>query len=204
MKVLIMSDIEGASSVNDWRQISPLFGDGFNDCINAVSSDINAVIRGIRRSNAEVEIEIIDGHGDGGNLRQELIESNGVIIKKDILSLVNGGYSVVFTVGQHACAGTRNGFLSHTGGVDYGICINGKHAGEVANFAWLFGAYDIPVVLVTGDDAVVREASALLPGVKTVTVKNSSSRVDTECLPISETSSMIENEAFCIMQNRES
>lgn len=108
-KVLIFSDIEGASCVNDYRQIAPFWGSGYEDCIRAITSDVNSAIRGIKRA-GDASIEIFDGHGDGGNLRQEMIASGAVIVKKDVASLAMSDYDAVFFIGQHACAGTGDGF----------------------------------------------------------------------------------------------
>ncbi len=199
MRILICSDIEGASSVNNYQQIAPFWGQGYEECIRAITNDINSVIRGLRKSGAAI-IDIFDGHGDGGNLRQEMIEGDATIIKKDAIGLAEGNYDAVLLVGQHACAGTVDGFLSHTGGTDYAISINGKPTGEVANWAWLFGSYNIPVIMVTGDDATIREAKSLLPGIEGVIVKKSKTRLETECLSVTEVSKEIEEIAFSSLQ----
>ncbi|OPX46005.1 D-aminopeptidase [Ruminiclostridium hungatei] len=196
MRVLICCDIEGASSVNDYRQIAPFWGNkGYEDCIRAITSDVNSAIRGLKRAGA-ISIDIFDGHGDGGNLRQDMIEGDAVIISKDVPSLAKCKYDAVLLIGQHACAGTADGFLSHTGGTDYTLNVNGKYIGEVANGAWLFGSYNTPAIMVTGDDAAIREAKALLPGIEGVIVKKSLNRMETMCLPIEETSKDIEEKAF--------
>lgn len=200
MRILICSDVEGASSVNSYRQIAPFWGQGYEECIKALTNDINAMIRGLKRAGA-TSIHIFDGHGDGGNLRQEMMEGNAAIIKKDAIALAESHYDAVLLVGQHACAGTIDGFLSHTGGMDYTLNINDKFIGEIANWAWLFGSYNTPVIMVTGDDAAVREAKSLLPGIEGVIVKESKSRLETECFPIAETSKEIEEKAFSSLQN---
>lgn len=200
MRILICSDVEGASNVNNYRQIAPFWGQGYEECIKALTDDINAMIRGIKRAGA-TSIDIFDGHGDGGNLRQEMMEGNAEIIKKDAIGLAESHYDAVLLVGQHACAGTVDGFLSHTGGMDYTLNINGKFIGEIANWAWLFGSYNTPVIMVTGDDAAVREAKSLLPGIEGVIVKESKTRLETECLPTAETSKEIEEKAFSSLKN---
>jgi len=74
---------------------------------------------------------------------------------------------------MHAMAGTPDGVLSHTvsGQAWQSLKFNGTLVGETGINAALCGNWNCPVVLVTGDRAVCREASALLPGVTTVEVK---------------------------------
>jgi hypothetical protein len=61
--------------------------------------------------------------------------------------------------------------------------------------AWLAGAHGVPTLLVVGDDATKREANALLPGVKTVSVKTSVDRKTAECRPVDEVWREIESAA---------
>lgn len=84
--------------------------------------------------------------------------------------------------------------------MDYTLNINGRYIGEAENCAWLFGSYGTPAVMITGDDAAIREAKALLPGIEGVIVKKSRSRLETECLPIAQTGREIEETAFRSMQ----
>jgi D-aminopeptidase len=75
---LICCDIEGASSVDNYRQIAPFWRiDGYEDCIRAITIDVNSAVRGLKRAGA-VSIDIFDGHGDGENLRQDMIEGDAV------------------------------------------------------------------------------------------------------------------------------
>lgn len=193
MKVLIWADIEGASGVNDYHQVSPLLGNEFETCIQYITSDINAAIQGLKRAGVE-EIHVLDGHGDGGNLRQEMIMAD--IIHGNILDLAMMGYDGLLLIGQHACAGTPNGFMSHSYGTDYALFVNQKPVGEIACISWLFGKYKTPVLMISGDDAACREAKALLPKVNVFAVKLSRTRLLTDCLSLEETYKGIEEMAY--------
>ena len=77
-------------------------------------------------------------------------------------------------VGMHAMAGTADGVLSHTvsGQAWRSLRLNGTLVGETGINAALCGHWGVPVVLVTGDRAVCREAQELLgAGLTTVEVK---------------------------------
>jgi D-amino peptidase len=75
---------------------------------------------------------------------------------------------------MHAMAGTPDGVLSHTvsGQAWQSLRFNGRLVGETGINAAICGHWGAPVVLVTGDRAVCREARELLgDGLTTVDVK---------------------------------
>jgi D-amino peptidase len=86
--------------------------------------------------------------------------------------------------------------MSHTNTGDTALRVNGKDAGEAPQLAWLFGHFNVPVVLVVGDDAVVREATALLPGIATISVKKALTRDKAKGIPTATAHKLI-YEASC-------
>jgi D-amino peptidase len=75
---------------------------------------------------------------------------------------------------MHAMAGTPDGVLSHTVSAQawQSLRFNGTLVGETGINAALCGHWNCPVLMVTGDRAVCREATALLgSGLTTVEVK---------------------------------
>ena len=75
---------------------------------------------------------------------------------------------------MHAMAGTPDGVMNHTvSGTDWrNVTFNGTLVGETGINAALCGTWGCPVLMVTGDRAACREASALLgDGLTTVAVK---------------------------------
>jgi len=93
-------------------------------------------------------------------------------------------YDAVMLLGQHAAQGTIDGFMSHTNTGDTALRVNGKDAGEAPQLAWLFGHFNVPVVLLVGDDAVVREAKALLHEIATIPVKKALTRDKARSIPV--------------------
>jgi D-amino peptidase len=199
LKVVIVNDMEGISGINDWHQI-------FHGCKEfeefgriQVTEDVNAAIRGLRAAGA-TEIRVVDFHGSGGpskNIIPEKLEK-GVklfqeqVVPKRLKEAVGKFIDAAVFVGFHAMADTKDGFLRHTINMQARIRINGKHVGETALNAYALSEYGIPVIMVTGDQALVREASAFLPGIETVQVKTSLDCKTTECLPLSEARRLIE------------
>jgi D-amino peptidase len=74
------------------------------------------------------------------------------------------GCDAALFVGMHARAGVADGVLNHTisGSDIYELRFNGTSVGETGINAALCGNFGCPVLLVTGDDAVCREAKELL------------------------------------------
>ncbi|EFQ24254.1 peptidase M55 D-aminopeptidase [Aminomonas paucivorans DSM 12260] len=83
-----------------------------------------------------------------------------------VLGMVEGaqGCDGAFFVGYHAMAGTEKAVLDHTmsTGAIHEVRLGGRLVGETGLNAFLCGALGVPVALVTGDEAVGYEASALL------------------------------------------
>ena len=89
-------------------------------------------------------------------------------------AFLESGCDAALFVGMHAMAGTADGVLSHTvsGQAWQSLSFNGTLVGETGINAALCGHWGVPVVLVTGDRAVCREAQELLgDGLTTVEVK---------------------------------
>jgi D-amino peptidase len=91
-------------------------------------------------------------------------------------------------IGQHAMAGTERGNLNHTQcstSIEY-YKLNGKPIGELAQWALCAGAYDVPLIFVSGDEATGVEARDLIPGICTATVKVGLSRTSAISCSIAE------------------
>ena len=199
-RFLICADVEGATGVGDEAMLS---GDAFRRVREMITSDVNACARGIRRSEPDAAIDVFDAHGLGGNLLETELEPGVSLLGGgwvDILfPLVSAGKLAdcdgLFLLGQHAANGTKDGFISHTNSEHTALRVNGLDAGEAEQLAWLAGAHGVPTLLVVGDDATEREARALLPDVRTVSVKTSIDRHSAECRPEGEVWDEIESVA---------
>jgi D-amino peptidase len=198
LKVLIVSDMEGISGIDDWHQIFYGYKE-FEVGRKNVTEDVNAAIRGLRTAGA-TEIRVVDNHGSSGpnkNIIPEKLEKNVKLyqdgpVYKRLKQAADKTIAAAVFVGFHAMAETKDGFLRHTITLDPRIKINGKPVGETTISAYTLGEYGIPVIMATGDQALVREASAFLPEIETVKVKTSFDCKTTECLPLSRTSKLIE------------
>jgi len=79
-------------------------------------------------------------------------------------------------MGHHAKAGTEGAFLHHTWTLEWAdFRINGQSVGEMGIEACYAGHWDIPPIMMQGDEAACREAEQQFPGIVTAAVKRAQS-----------------------------
>lgn len=163
-----------------------------------MTHDVNAAIRGAREGGA-TSIVIKDSHGNSKNLLIDELEPGVELVSghgngdDGMMQGVDASFDAAFLVGYHAKAGTRAAVMEHTitGGI-HRLFVNGQETGEIGLSAGVAGHYGVPLVLITSDLAGCREAAALLPGVRTVPVKEGIGRYMARALHPSETGPAIE------------
>jgi D-amino peptidase len=177
MKVLISCDIEGISGVvNSPEHTSPGERD-YERFRRLMTAEANAAVEGALAGGA-TEVVINDSHGPMTNLIIEDLNPASQLITGRIKSFgmmqgIGPDVDKVMFVGYHASAGTAAGVLAHTihGRAVTDLYINGQRVGETGLNAAIAGAFNVPVVMVAGDNAVTEEAKALLGPIETVATK---------------------------------
>jgi D-amino peptidase len=181
MKVHIISDLEGVSGVLRREQI--MGGAAmFEEARKLYTEEINAAVRGAKKAGA-TEIVVMDHHGAGegwsfNSLVPDLLDPRCEYVVQrewtEYTGFLEEGCDACLLVGMHARAGTADGVMNHTvsGQAWHNLWFNGTLVGETGINAAFCGQWGCPVLLVTGDEAVCREARELLgDGLTTVTVK---------------------------------
>jgi len=187
MRVLIAHDMEGISGVVDWRHTES-GNPEYERFRRIMTAEVNAAIEGALAAGAS-DVVVADGHGGGRNVLIEQLNPRarvhcGSPSPLSMVSGVDGGPAAAFFVGYHAASGTRQAILAHTWSCSrvLGVWLNGEPAGEIRLNGSVCGQFGVPVLLVTGDQAACAEATALIPGVTTVAVKQASAFQAAECL----------------------
>jgi len=187
LKIFISCDIEGISGIVSAEQTSPQ-GKDYGRARELMTSEVNAVVEGALSAGA-TEIVVNDSHGSMTNLLLEKIHPGATLItgSPKPLSMMQGidsTFQAAIFVGYHSRMGTH-GVLSHTisGATVANIWVNDILVGETGINAGLAGYFGVPVVLVTGDDVLCKEARELLPHVHTAAVKYAVNRNSARCLP---------------------
>lgn len=175
MQVMLMTDLEGISGIDRIEQVSDLTGPGHRHALERLMLDINAAVEGALAGGAKV-VHVVDGHGGGNNFIGDLLTPKANWLKEkgqwqDYLK--SGRIAAYMKVGCHALAGTSNGFLDHTQSSKswYNYRVNGKRCGETAQGAIFAGAFGVPVVMISGDEAACVEARELLGELALAVVK---------------------------------
>ncbi len=187
MRILIAADMEGVTGVVSWEQTEESHPE-YARFRRLMTGDVNAAIRGAFQGGA-TEVVVADGHGNNRNILIEELDPRARLNTGSPrpLSMVEGlaeGVDAALFVGYHARAGAADAILSHTwSGKVAGLRLNGRLLGETGLNAAVCGHFGVPVLMVSGDQAVCAEARELLGAIETAIVKRARGRMSAECLP---------------------
>ncbi len=193
VRIYVSVDIEGISGVVHADMMMPgqtEYGRGRM----LMTKDANAAIEGLVQAGAD-DILVADGHGPMRNLLIEELHEAAALMTgtgdaREACQLEgadSGSFDAAVFVGYHAMARTMNAIHPHTiaGAVVSEIRINGRPHGETGINAAVLGSMGIPTIMVTGDQALVKEARDFLgDGVETVQVKEARGHNAAICRPL--------------------
>ncbi len=183
MRIYVSVDMEGLAGVAHPRQVS--FGDGvdrvdYERSRALMAGETNAAIAAAFEAGAD-DVVVNDSHWLMRNLRAEdLDERARLIIGDKPLSMTqgigetgDGAFDGAVFIGYHAGAGHERGVIAHTysSATIQELRVNGVPHNEAALNAIRLGHHGVPVILVSGDDALAGEVEALLPWARRVVVK---------------------------------
>ncbi len=187
MRIYLMTDLEGVAGVlnfDDWCEPQSRY---YETAKEFLTREVNAAVEGFLEGGA-TEIVVWDGHGYGG-INISLLHPAVQLIRgwrerPWPLLLNEGKYDAIAWVGQHAKAGTLKAHLAHTQGFNYrDESINGVSVGEFGQLAMCASELGIRAIFGAGDEAFMREAQALVPGIEAVAVKRGTNPVPGHALP---------------------
>lgn len=188
---MVLTDIEGVTGVTTYEQ-----AEGTTFGRNMLMNDLNALIDGMF-SQGNHEIVIYDEHTDGRNVVMDCLpEQVSVVCGKPLVSDnwkgIDNTYDGLIMLGFHARSGVEGSLLPHSySRKNLNIWINDTVVGEIGVEAAMAGDYDVPLLMVTGDSAGMKEAEGLIPGIKTVTVKEAFGEFEALCYPPKKTQRLI-------------
>ena len=165
MRVLISADFEGVNGVVHPDQIYP-DGKGYKDALGRWIKELNAIVEGLRESGVK-EIVINDSHNHMRNLDNSLIPHASVVLgwqrEYSMMSGVDKKIDACIFQGYHSMGGSC-ATLSHTyrPRIIKNVLLNKLPMGEAGLNATLAGFFNVPVIMVTGDEDACYEAQKLL------------------------------------------
>ena len=198
MKVYIHTDLEGISGI-DTIEMMARDHERHGDAVRNLMADVNAAVAGAFDGGAD-HVTVLDSHGGGGNFVLDLLDDraeNDTKPNKKWWGVLDESYDATFFIGAHAMAGTMNGFLDHTQSSAswYNYSVNGRRMGELAQWAMVAGAFGVPMVMVSGDEAACVEARQFFHPLETAAVKRGIGRNRAELVDMAEARARIREAA---------
>jgi D-amino peptidase len=196
MKIYMLVDAEGISGVvNHDLQVKP-DSPRYEETRRLMMSDLDAAIEGALDGGA-AEIVVYDMHYWGTNVILDDLHSKvRVLLGKPPKIVPPAGIDesvdALFMIGYHSMAETEGALLSHTYTLDMkALRLNGVLMGEIGLEAAISGEKGVPLALLTGDDAAMREAEDLLGDFEGARVKTGTGPKSALCLPLAKSRALI-------------
>jgi D-amino peptidase len=190
-RILLTYDMEGLSGQDDVSSAEPEEVAAYQKGRRLLTDDVNAVIRGLFDGGAKA-VTVVDGHGGGNrtiDVLQDELDARVQLIKQvpfDVYvdPIKPGAYDAIVAVGMHPKSGS-GGFWAHTYTYGIEISFNGHAVSESEFVALAYGAADIPLIFVSGDD-LLGESLKSLSWIEYVAVKKSTGPDSAALYPVSE------------------
>ena len=168
--VFLITDAEGVAGVCRQDQTDPKD----QEMRQLLTGEINAAVEGLLNNPVD-EVIVWDGHDGSQTLSALTIHPRAKLIIGDlgVTMTLERGYTAVGFVGQHARANRKGGIMAHSYS-SLGIqtmLMNGKPVGEIETRAALAGAFNVPVIFLSGDQAAADDLRAIVPDAEVAVVK---------------------------------
>jgi D-amino peptidase len=175
-KIYISVDMEGIAGVVSGDQLGPP-GFEYERFRGFMTNEALAAIEGARSAGAG-EILVSDSHGNGQNLLIERFPKDVQIVRSwprplGMMEGIDGSFAAVLFVGYHASTTNPEGVRAHTMSSANlaDLRLNGTSVPEAGLNAAIAGHFHVPVAMVSGDAAAVKEVQALLGPIEGAVVK---------------------------------
>jgi D-amino peptidase len=176
LKVYISADMEGVTGVVTDEQLGPS-GFEYSRFRELMTAEVNAAIEAARAAGA-TEIVVSDSHGNGQNLLIERLPRDITLVRSwprplMMMEGIDPTFDAAIFIGYHASTTNPEGVRAHTMSSARlaDVRINGVSVPEAGINAAIAGHFGVPVVMISGDDAVVEEVRGLLGEIEGAVVK---------------------------------
>lgn len=176
LKIYISADMEGVVGVVSGEQLSPA-GFEYNRFREFMTGEVNAAIEAARMAGA-TEIVVSDSHGNGQNLLIEKLPNDVTLVRSwprplMMMQGIDETFDGAIFIGYHSGTTNSQGVRAHTiSSVRLAdVRLNATSMPEAGINAAIAGHFNVPVIMISGDDAAVAEAQALIGGIEGAVVK---------------------------------
>lgn len=175
-RIYISADMEGVVGAVTSEQLGPS-GFEYARFREYMTDEVNAAIEGALEAGAG-EILVSDSHGNGQNLLIERLPRDVTVVRSwprplMMMEGIDESFDGVLFIGYHASTTNTRGVRAHTisSANLTAVRLNGIPMPEAGINAAIAGHFGVPVLMISGDDAIVEEAQALLGDVEGAVVK---------------------------------
>ena len=175
-RIYISADMEGTVGAVTGEQLGPS-GFEYQRSREFMTEEVLAAIRGARAAGA-TEFLVSDSHGNGQNLLIDRLPKDVQIVRSwprplGMMEGIDETFDAVFFIGYHSSTSNTEGVRAHTfsSATLTDIRLNGKSASEASFYGNIAGHFGVPVVMISGDDAAVKEARSQLGDIEEAVVK---------------------------------
>ncbi len=176
MKIYISSDMEGVVGAVTAEQLGPT-GFEYQRFREFMTQEVNAAIEAAFETGA-TEVVVSDSHGNGQNLLIEKLPKNILLVRafpRPLMMMqgIDATFDGVIFLGYHASTTNSQGVRAHTMSSARlaDVRLNNISMSEGGVNAAIAGHFNVPIIMVSGDDAAVKEVTALLGDVEGAVVK---------------------------------
>jgi D-amino peptidase len=176
LKIYISADMEGVVGAVTGDQLGPT-GFEYARFREFMTAEVNAACQAAFAEGA-TEIVVSDSHGNGENLLIEKLPSNITVVRSWPRPLgMMGGIDETFDgaifIGYHSSTSNPQGVRAHTlsSARLTDVKLNGNSVSEGAINAALAGHFNVPIIMVSGDDAAVKEVTDVVGPIEGAVVK---------------------------------
>jgi D-amino peptidase len=176
LKVYISADMEGVVGVVTGDHLGPT-GFEYQKAREWMTDEVNAAISAAREAGA-TEIVVGDSHGNGENILLDRIPRGVRLVRSwpRPLGMVQGideTFDAVIFIGYHTSTTNSKGVRAHTmsSGTLTAVKLNGVAVPEAVINAAIAGHFGVPVVMISGDDAIIAEAREHLGDIEGAVLK---------------------------------
>jgi len=176
LKIYISADMEGVVGVVSGEQLGPQ-GFEYARFREFMTQEVNAAIQGAMAAGAS-EIVVSDSHGNGQNLLIEKLPNTVLVVRSwprplGMMQGIDETFDGAIFIGYHTATTNLEGVRAHTlsSARLADVRLKGVSVSEAGLNAAIAGHFNVPIIMVSGDDAVVKETTALLGNIEGAVVK---------------------------------
>lgn len=175
-KIYISADMEGLAGAVTMAQLGP-GGFEYEKYRKIYTAEVNAAIDAAFKAGA-TEILVSDSHGNGQGLLVDELNQNVQLVRSwprpfGMMQGIDDTFDGVFFIGYHASATSSEGIRAHTMSSAHlaAVKLNGVSMSEASYNAAIAGHFNVPVLMISGDNAATNEAASIIGDIEQAVVK---------------------------------